>query len=219
MARVAMVLSVLLAQSVLAADPKPKAADWQLLFDGKSLAGWKSSFEEFGGKAHVKDGAIVLEKGKKMTGVTYAKGDFPKTDYEVSLEAKRVDGRDFFATTTFPVGDGFCSLVVGGWGGKLVGISSLNGADASENETTTTVEFKEDTWYRIRIRVSPAKVEAWIGDEQVVDVDRKGRTFSTRIECEDCQPFGVATYDTVGAVRDIKVRKLTDAEKKGAGKK
>jgi Domain of Unknown Function (DUF1080) len=218
--RLSLVLAVLCVPSVLSAEPKPKAADWNPLFDGKSLAGWKSSFEEFGGKAHVKDGAIVLEKGKKMTGVTYKKGDFPKADYEVVLEAKRVDGRDFFATTTFPVGDGFCSLVVGGWGGKLVGISSINGSDASENETTGTVEFKEDTWYRIRIRVSPAKVEAWIGDEQVVDVDRKGRMFSTRIECEDCQPFGIATYDTVGAVRDIRVRRLTDAEKKApAGKK
>jgi hypothetical protein len=210
----AFVLSVLCVPSVLSADPKPKASDWTPLFDGKSLDGWKPSFDELGGKVHVKDGAIVLEKGKKMNGATYKKGDFPKTDYEVVLEAKRVDGRDFFATTTFPVGDWFCSLVVGGWGGKLVGISSINGSDASENETTGSVEFKEDTWYRIRIRVSPAKVEAWIGDEQVVDVERKARMFSTRLECEDCQPFGIATYDTVGAVRDIRVRSLTAEEKK-----
>src|SRR5688572_16782846 len=73
----------------------PKAKDPPAatkLFDGKSLDGWKSSFEEFGGKIHVQDGAIVLEKGKKMTGVTYAKKDFPKTDYEVTLEGKRIEG-------------------------------------------------------------------------------------------------------------------------------
>jgi hypothetical protein len=155
----------------------------------------------------------------KMTGVTYAGKDFPKTDYEVALEARRVDGRDFFATTTFPVGDEFCSLVVGGWGGQLVGISSLNGSDASENETTGNLEFKENTWYRIRIRVSEKKVECWVGDEKVVDIERKGRRFSTRIECDDCQPFGIASYDTVGAVRDIRVRKLTEAEKAGAAEK
>ena len=167
----------------------------------------------------VKDGAIVLGTGEKMTGVTYSKSDFPKTDYEVSLEAKRVEGRDFFATTTFPVGDSYCSLVVGGWGGMVTGISSINGADASENETTGSMEFKTGQWYKLRIRVTKEKLEAWIGDEKAVDVELKGRKVSTRIECEECQPFGVCTWDTTGAVRDIKVRKLTDAEKKPAAKK
>jgi hypothetical protein len=193
--------------------PKPEVA-WTKLFDGKTLDGWKVTFKDDSGKVHVKEGAIVLEKGMKITGVTYDKKDFPKSDYEVVLEGKRVDGRDFFATTTFPVGDGFCSLVVGGWGGMLTGISSINGADASENETTSSVEFKNDRWYKVRIRVTEKKVEAWIDDEQIVDVQRKSRKFSTRIECEDCQPFGLATWDTTGAVRDIRVRKLTDEEKK-----
>ncbi|HKB05047.1 MAG TPA: DUF1080 domain-containing protein [Gemmataceae bacterium] len=217
---VLLVTLVLWVPAAVAQDTKSKSPDWKPLFDGKTLDGWKASFDkETSGKVHVKDGAIVLEKGMKMTGVTYAGKEFPKTDYEVVLESKRVDGRDFFATTTFPVGDGFCSLVVGGWGGRLVGVSSINGSDASENETTGSVEFQENTWYKIRIRVTEAKLECWIGDEKVVDVERKGRKFSTRIECDDCQPFGIATYDTVGAVRDIKLRKLTDGERKGTPEK
>jgi hypothetical protein len=217
----AVILSVLLPSTVRSEEKKsPKVAvAWKKLFDGKTLDGWKPSFTENTGKVHVKDGAIVMEKGEKMTGVTYSGKDFPKTDYEVVLEGKRVDGRDFFATTTFPVGDGFCSLVVGGWGGMLTGISSINGADASENETTSSMEFKDNKWYTVRIRVSEKKVECWIGDDKVADVERKGRRFSTRIECEDCQPFGLATYDTIGAVREIRVRTLTDAEKKAVGEK
>jgi hypothetical protein len=182
---------------------------WKKLFDGKSLDGWKASFKDDAGKIQAKDGAIVMEKGEKMTGVTYTGKDFPKTDYEVVLEGKRIDGSDFFCTTTFPVGDGFCSLVVGGWGGKLTGISSINGSDASENETTSSMEFKNNQWYRLRIRVGDKKVECWIGDEQVVDVERKGKRFTTRFECDDCQPFGFATWDTIGAVRDIRVRTLS----------
>lgn len=205
--------SGLIAFSVSFAEEK-KELDWKKLFDGKTLDGWKITFKEDGGKVHVKDGALIMEKGKKITGVTYAGKDFPTTNYEVVLEGKRVDGRDFFCTTTFPVGDGFCSLVVGGWGGKLTGISSINGSDASENETTSTYEFKEDTWYKVRIRVSDKKLECWIGDEQIVDIERKGKRFSTRIECEDCQPFGLATWDTTGAVREVKLRKLADAERK-----
>jgi hypothetical protein len=202
------------------ADKANKAKpDWKKLFDAKSLDGWKSTDFYKPGEVHVVDGALVIEKGKPMTGATYARADFPKTDYEVALEGKKVAGDDFFCTTTFPVGDSFCSLVVGGWGGMLVGLSSIDGADASENETTKSMEFKTGQWYRVRIRVTKQMIEAWIDDEKMIDVDIEGRKISTRIECRACQPFGIATYGTSGAIRDIKVRKLTDEEKKASTKK
>jgi hypothetical protein len=213
----------------VAGSVKPAAtalagAGWRTLFDGNSLDGWKTTDFYKPGKVSVKDGSIVLEKGSKMTGVTYASKDFPTADYEVTLEGKKLAGQDFFCTTTFPVGKSFCSLVVGGWGGMVVGLSSINGADASENETTRGKEFKHDRWYRVRIRVTAKRIEAWIDTEKMVDVDIEGRKISTRIECRPCQPFGVATWDTTGAVRDIRVRTLTEADKKeiareSAGKK
>jgi Domain of Unknown Function (DUF1080) len=214
MLRLSFVLCVLFVPFMHAEDPKTKAPEWKTLFDGKSLDGWKKSFDRGSGKIEVKDGAIVMGVGEKMTGVTYSKNDFPKTDYEVVFEGKRVEGRDFFATATFPVGDNFCSLVTGGWGGMVTGISSINGADASENESTGSTEFKTGQWYKFRVRVTAKKIEAWIGDEKAVDVELKGRKVSTRIECEDCQPFGFCTWDTTGAVREIKVRRLTEEEKK-----
>jgi hypothetical protein len=183
-------------------------AGWKTLFDGKSLDGWKSSDFYKPGKIFVKDGAIVMEKGDRMTGVTYTGGDFPKVDYEVTLEGKKLAGNDFFCTTTFPVGKSFCSLVVGGWGGRVVGLSSINGMDASENETRRDKGFETGKWYAIRIRVTAKRVAAWIDKEQVVDLDADGLKLTTRIECIPSQPFGIATYDTVGAVRNIRVRSL-----------
>lgn len=194
-------------------------AGWKKLFDGKSLEGWKETDFFRRGKVHVKDGAIIMEKGNRMTGVTYARKDFPTMDYEVTLEGQKLEGHDFFCTTTFPVGKSFCSLVVGGWGGRVVGISSINGADASENETTQGREFKYKQWYRIRIRVTAKRLEAWIDKDQVIDLDTDGIRLSTRIECIPCQPFGIATWDTAGAVRDVRVRLLTEEEKKAAAKK
>ena len=47
----------------------------------------------------------------------------------------------------------------------------------------------------------------------------KNKKLSIRPECEPCKPFGVATWRTVGAVRDIRVRGLTEAEKGMAEKK
>jgi hypothetical protein len=197
-----------------AGGDKKKTDNWKTLFDGKSLAGWKST--NFGGEGEVsvKAGVIVLENGNDMTGITFAGKDFPKIDYEVTLEGKRVKGNDFFCTTTFPVGDDFCSFVVGGWGGNVVGLSRIDGRDAVENDTTQGKDFKLDQWYRIRIRVTKQKIQAWIDKDQMVDLETKGKKITIRGECESSKPFGVATWRTEGAVRDIRVRLLSDAEKK-----
>jgi len=198
-----------------AGDKKKDAKDgWKPLFDGKSLTGWKAT--NFGGEGEVtvKDGIIHLERGNDMTGITYAGKDFPRMDYEVTLEGKRVKGNDFFCTTTFPVGNDFCSFVVGGWGGNVVGLSSIDGRDAVDNDTTQAKEFKYDQWYRLRIRVTKDRIQAWIDKDQMVNLDTKGKRITIRGECEASKPFGVATWRTDGALREIRVRLLGDAEKK-----
>jgi hypothetical protein len=202
-----------------AAAGQTDKANWKSLFDGKTLTNWKSS--DFGGEGevHIKDAAIVLERGNPMTGITYDKKDFPRMDYEFVLEGKKVTGNDFFCTTTFPVGNDYCSFVVGGWGGTVVGLSSVDSADASENETSRVKEFLRDKWYKVRVRVTKERIQAWIDDNEMVDVDTKDRRISIRIECDPCRPFGVATYNTTGAVRDLRVRLLTDDEKRAAAKK
>ena len=210
--------SLLIAKTGFSQSPNEKA-EWKSLFDGKTLKGWKQSDFFKPGKSSVKDGAIILEKGTKMTGLTYDGKDFPKMNYEVSLESKRVDGRDFFCTTTFPVGDSFCSFVVGGWGGSVTGLSSIDGIDASENQTGQGIEYKNDQWYKIRIRVTDKRVETWIDKEQTVDLDTSDVKLGIRIECNVSTPFGIASYDTVGAVKDIKVRNLSVAEIKEVAKK
>ena len=201
-------------------EPAPAAkdkADWKPLLDGKSLAGWKKT--NFGGEGavSVKDGMVVMESGNDMTGFHYTRGDFPRMNYEVTLEGKKLNGNDFFCTTTFPVGDDFCSLVVGGWGGTVVGLSRIDGSDAVDNETMQIKQFKKDQWYRVRIMVTPQKIEAWIDDEKLVDLATKGKKISLRGECEASKPFGIATWRTEGAVRDVRVRSLTPAVKKKDG--
>ena len=124
-------------------------AGWQPLFDGKTLGSWQST--KFGGEGAVKpeNGQIVLETGKSLTGITWAGAELPKTNYEIALQAMRVEGRDFFAGITFPVGDSFCSLILGGWGGSVVGLSSINFLDASENETSQSIDFENGRWYSV----------------------------------------------------------------------
>ena len=47
----------------------PPPVKWTVLFDGKTLKGWKDADFYGKGKSHVKDGAMVMEKGKALTGL------------------------------------------------------------------------------------------------------------------------------------------------------
>lgn len=176
------------------------------LFDGKTLAGWKVTDFAGHGEVNVKDGTLVLETGQ-MTGITWT-NDLPRMNYELSLEAMRVEGSDFFCGLTFPVAMDPCSLIIGGWGGGVVGLSSLDGQDAASNETTKYVTFKNRQWYAIRLRVTPGKIEAWIDSDKVVDVSTMDKTISIRLEVEESKPLGIASWSTTSALRNLKLRKL-----------
>jgi hypothetical protein len=100
-------------------------------------------------------------------------------------------------------------LVVGGWGGNVVGLSNIDRVDAAENETSREREFSDRRWYRIRVRVTPEKIEAWIDDDPVVALKRAGRVIGLRPgEIQKSLPLGIATYMTKAAVRDIRLRRL-----------
>jgi hypothetical protein len=147
-----------------------------------------------------------------MTGVTCTRADLPKVDYELTYEAMRTAGEDFFAAATFPAGDGFLTLVNGGWGGNITGLSCIDGADASENQTTTGYKYKNDTWYRFQVRVTADAVRCRVDDKEVVKVDVRDRKLSTRIQVRASEPLGFATWHTAGLVRKVSLRPLTAAE-------
>jgi hypothetical protein len=181
--------------------------DWTPLFDGKTLTNW--AVTDFGGHGGVSVGAgqINISLGAELSGITWTNGTLPKTDYEISLQAMKVDGSDFFCGLTFPVADSWCSLIIGGWGGGVIGLSSLDDNDASENETTRTMALATGHWYQVRLRVTPAKIEAWLDEEKIINVSIVGRTVSLRPgSIFMSEPLGAATYETSAALRDLKLR-------------
>lgn len=197
----------LAAAALVPAQDLPRAGEWQSMFDGGSLKGWKETPFSGHGKVSVADGAILLGTGA-MTGVNWT-GEFPKVDYEVRLDAMRVDGSDFFAGITFPVKDSFCSWINGGWGGRVVGLSSLDDMDASENSTTSSRDFQSGRWYGLRFRVTAERIQAWIGEEQVIDASIVNHDISLRPgEIELSKPFGIASYSTTAKLRKIEYQKL-----------
>ncbi|MFO0901840.1 MAG: DUF1080 domain-containing protein [Pirellulales bacterium] len=205
--------------STFAHSPRPARADepaaagkaetdWKPLFNGKTLEGWKVT--RFGGDGDVEvvDGQLMLHQGGPLTGVTLLDKNFPKVDFEISLEAQRVQGTDFFVGLTFPVRDSYASLIVGGWAGSVVGISSLDGQDAVSNETTKVIRFDNGKWYKFRLRVTAKRIQAWIDEEQVIDANIEGRRVSTRNEVDLSRPVGLASFETQAAIRNIRYRVL-----------
>ena len=192
--------------------PDLDAKDWKALFDGKSMKGW--AVTDFAGHAETKveAGLLHIPAGLALSGINRTNPP-PKMNFEITLEAKKTDGNDFFCCLTFPYGESNCSFVVGGWGGGLVGLSSVDGMDASENETADYMVFEKDRWYRISVRVTPEKIETWIGEDKMVDLETDQRRIEMRFgEIEESVPLGIATWMTSAVLRDLRIRELKPAK-------
>ncbi len=178
------------------------AQDWQ------PLTGWQETKFTGHGKSRVENGVITLDPGAPMTGVTRP-GTFPKTNYEIRFEATRIKGGDFFASLTFPVGDSHCTWVTGGWGGDITGLSSIDGWDASDNETRTYFTFETARWYAFRLQVTNTHIKAWIDEKQIINAPIAGREISLRRgEMNLSAPLGFASYNTAGSIRKVEYRPL-----------
>ncbi len=201
-------LSALLVCLVAAAYAQPKTGEWRSLFDGKSLQGWRETPFTGHGRVRVENQTIILGAGAPLSGITYT-ASFPRSGYEVRLEGARLEGSDFFASVTFPVRDSYCTWVLGGWGGDIVGLSSLDGWDASDNETRSYFTFVKGRWYALRLQVTDDRIMAWIDDQPIVNVEIGGRSVGLRYgEIKLSAPFGFASYATTGALRKIEYRLL-----------
>ena len=178
------------------------------LFNGKDLNGWKVS--NFGGEGEVKiiDGAIEFDYGNPMSGITWVGEELPKMNYEVELEAVKKDGTDFFLGLTFPYEESHLSLIFGGWGGMVCGISSFDYQDAANNETTKAMNFPKNQWYKIKLRVEPDLIKVWLDGELFIETEVNGRKVHTRPEVDPSKPFGICSFETIAAYKNIKLRKL-----------
>lgn len=172
---------------------------------------------QFGGDGpvEIKGNSCKIGFGDPLTGIRW-EGEVPRENFEVELEAKRTDGFDFFCALTFPVGENNVSFILGGWGGGVVGISSVDGFDASENETTSFRNFDNDQWYKVRARVDAYQIQCWIDDKAAAEQVRKGHEFDIRYEMDQCVPLGVAAFQCKSEIRNMRIRKLTEKEIKAA---
>ena len=202
--------------AALSAFAAEKPGPWKTLFNGKDLTGWTDNKFGGAGETEVKDGRIVINEGVALSGIKLtATNDLPRNNYEIVVRATKLQGGDFFAGITFPVKDSYATFIPGGWGGSLVGISSIDGMDASENDSGSYMKFDQGKEYEFRLRVLEKKLQGWINGEKMIDVNIEGRRVAMRPgEIEDAVPFGLTTYSTRSAISEVKVRTIPAEVKK-----
>jgi hypothetical protein len=188
------------------------------LFDGKTLKGWKlCNYAGIGEvKVNSETGALRVTRGEILSGIridNFDKRKLPKVNYELTLEARRVDGEDFFCCLTFPYKKTHASFVLGGWGGSVCGISSIDFMDAMENSTMTVRDFDQGKWYKLRLLVSENRFQGFVGEKQIVNVGIKDRKIGMRFgEIEESVPLGLSTFRTTAEYKNITIRHLNDKE-------
>jgi hypothetical protein len=195
-------------------NPSAHSPEWQEFFDGKSLAGWRRlDLNGTGGEIDVTDGRISFGRGNPLTAMVIADKTFapPAAEYEMILQARKTDGRDFFCALTFPVPERgtCCTFVAGGWGGGVTGISNIDNLDANRNSTRSVIRYHADKWYDLKVEVRRGRIRCWVNQRLVVNALIAGKSISMRDgEIEKCQPLGIASFSTASEFKSLRIRAL-----------
>lgn len=190
---------------------KKAPRDWQSLFDGKTLDGWRAS--EAPGSFNVRDGEIVVRGPRSHL---YYVGDVAHhdfRDFELQLDVMTKPSANsgvYFHT----------QWQQEGWPAKGYEVQ-VNNSHSDPKRTAGlyavkdnfNAPVKDDVWFKLRIRVEGQRVRTYVDDKLIVDytqpkqperpADMKGRVLSSGT-------FALQAHDPGSEVhyRDIKVRVL-----------
>lgn len=148
-------------------SPAEQAAGWQLLFDGRSLDGWRAS--DAPGTFSVKDGAIVVHGPRSHLFYMGPVSNHDWRNFELKLEIKTFANANsgvYFHT----------EWQEKGWPGKGYEVQVNN----SHSDTSRTAglwgiqDFREvvvgdERWFTLTIKVEGRRVQTWIDQRLVAD--------------------------------------------------
>jgi hypothetical protein len=157
-----------------AADEKPNAltaaeqsAGWKLLFDGKSLDGWKASENQ--GSFTVADGTLVVFGKKSHLFYVGPVGNHDFKNFELQMDIM-----------TFPKANSGVYIHTEyqetGWPNKGYEIQVNNthtdvkkGAGLYGIKDNLEAPAKDEEWYTMKIKVEGQRIQTWVNGRQIVD--------------------------------------------------
>ena len=219
----------LIATPLFAAEPnslsaKEKADGWQLLFDGKTLDGWRGSkTEEIGAPWKVQDGTLTLTAAK--AGDIMTKREF--ADFELTFEWKISSGGNSGVIYRAGLGES-ASYRTGPEYQVLDNIAAKDNKLGNHlagslydigTEAPRDLVKKVGEWNQSRLIVKGWKVEHWLNGKRVIAIDLaspEGKAAIAQSKFKDWPKFAslakghIAFQDhgDVVSYRAIKVRDL-----------
>ncbi len=198
----------------------PSTGTATVLFDGSDFEGWRairhfdvppSDGTGIGGQVFMEDGWLVLGPGNPMSGAAWTSA-VPRIDYEITFEAKRLDGRGDFCLA-FPVYSSTCLLQAGAWDMELLGIDVLDGRHPPDNETGQAFYLEQGTPYRFCLRVTDNSLAVRVNGRTWIDFSIAGHRFSLDRKWRKMDAVGIgAAWGTSAAFRNIKLRRIPKGE-------
>ena len=199
-----------------------KSAGWKLLFDGKSLSGWRGYKTEAPNGWSVQNGALVLEAGRKGDLVTLQQyGDF-----ELSLEWKIAEGGNSGIIYRAGLGDQAPAR-------SGIEYQLLDNNRAKDNKVGThhagaiydlVAPPKDLTrpvgqWNLARVKIQGWKIEHWLNGTKVAEADLAspagkamiaGSKFKTwtRFASLDRGHIVLQDHGDMVSFRNVKIREL-----------
>jgi hypothetical protein len=99
-------------------------------------------------------------------------------------------------------------------------LEAVDDRTGPNNLTRRDFTCRDGHWYRIRLRVTATAIEGWVDGEKVVDLNPAGHTFSLHPNQFPLRPFGLRTWKSHSALRNLRLRRLktskADASPRGA---
>lgn len=211
-----LLLTLALGARAAAAEPNTltadeRAAGWQLLFDGKTLAGWKAS--EAPGTFTVHDGCLIAfgKRSHLFYQGPVAQHDFRNFEFEAEV-------------MTFPKGNSgvyfHTAYQETGWPSKGYEIQVNNShtdpkrtAGVYAIQDNFTPPAKDQEWFRLRIVVQGKRIQTFVDGKKVSDYTEEAnpsRPASMKGRLIDHGTIAIQGHDPESKVeyRNIKVRVL-----------
>ena len=176
----------------------------RVLFDPSLLGDWETGVFGNPDEFDTTDEGVVIPQTSTIAGMTY-RGTAPTTPYVMHVDVTKRYGDDFFLGLTFPVRDSHLTLVLGGWGGGVSGLSCIDGKDASDNATRHVEYFPNGKRQMVVLDVTDTRVVARLDGRVLVDADLTGKELGLRTEVLASRPVGVATFATCSLIHSITV--------------
>lgn len=198
-----------------------QAADWQSLFNGRNLDGWRANHDPQAFK--VVDGVLRIQASSQTTAHLFYVGDrkqgfvpFRDFELEASVKAEPNSNGGIFVHTDFLTRDSRKHLA----SGYEVQLNSSSKEKRKTGSLYAIVDFHESPvdetdWFMIRVVVLGKRIRIFIDGSEVVDYTeptdvtrpkkRSGRKFSASGGAIALQAHDA---DSIWYFRDIRVRQL-----------